>query len=475
MNNNATEELYEVLGEIGDRIKLLESSPNRMLVLIESDTLTSFHWFNLCFKRFWNGFDRHSVSQLLQYQEVLKEHSDYSHRYLMMFQEQNDYLTNVIDISNNYIPKDIAPFIFTESDGLDVINYYNKSLENKKDKEGNPLYIIEQNTNSRIRYIDEAGNPKDSYVFKSDYLNYSHYKSLMGMSGCLKYLYDLMCVISSYPNQLVLGYKTTQEEILRELEQELRQYAREVGSKIKLDLKRTAQYLKPYRNSSLTPDVWGLVMNEEDRLFDLAIAGQIGDNEEKQLEHISATKEQLIDNFSLLQKIKATCIDEELFDIRLSVQTHQLLTSLNADNLDLFYELVLRRNLIQCEMFPKLKKQHEVWLTSLSVDNDMPQVDDEERENNEEPAEEELFHFIHPEIDEDEERWRIHKAIKRLVAHQKVPEICTYLKEQKQKDKLYLPPNPSFVYEELKRLGMPTGDGYSEKYFAGCYKNITLS
>lgn len=91
-----------------------------------------------------------------------------------------------------------------------------------------------------------------------------------------------------------------------------------------------------------------------------------------------------------------------------------------------------------------------------------------------EERDEEQFHFIHPEI-EDEEAWRIHKAIKRLVAHQKVPEICAYLKEKKQEGKLYLPPNPSFVYEELKRLGMPTGDGYSDKYFAGCYKNITIS
>ena len=82
---------------------------------------------------------------------------------------------------------------------------------------------------------------------------------------------------------------------------------------------------------------------------------------------------------------------------------------------------------------------------------------------------EELFHFIHPEI-EDEEAWRIHKAIKRLVAHQKIPEICVYLKEQQQNHKLLLPPNPSFVFEELKRLGMPTGEGYGDKYFAACYK-----
>ena len=98
--------------------------------------------------------------------------------------------------------------------------------------------------------------------------------------------------------------------------------------------------------------------------------------------------------------------------------------------------------------------------------NQVPQVAEQDNE--------ERFHFIHPEI-EDEEALRIHKAIKRMVTYQKVPEICTYLKEKKQEGKLYLPPNPSFVYEELKRLGMPTGEGYSDKYFASCYKNITIS
>ena len=83
-------------------------------------------------------------------------------------------------------------------------------------------------------------------------------------------------------------------------------------------------------------------------------------------------------------------------------------------------------------------------------------------------ADEERFHFVHPEID-DEEAWRIHKAIKRLVSNQKIPEICAYLKELKQKGKVMLPSNSATMYNELVRLGMPTGDGYSEKHFTNSY------
>ena len=81
---------------------------------------------------------------------------------------------------------------------------------------------------------------------------------------------------------------------------------------------------------------------------------------------------------------------------------------------------------------------------------------------------EERFHFVHPEIDDDE-AWRIHDAVKRLVAHQKVPEICAYLKELKQKRKALLPSASAAMYKELVRLGMPTSEGYSEKHFSNIY------
>ena len=81
---------------------------------------------------------------------------------------------------------------------------------------------------------------------------------------------------------------------------------------------------------------------------------------------------------------------------------------------------------------------------------------------------EERFHFVHPEV-EDDEAWRIHDAMKRLVAHQRVPEICAYLKELKQKGKVMLPSISAIMYNELVRLGMPTGEGFSEKHFSNSY------
>ena len=77
---------------------------------------------------------------------------------------------------------------------------------------------------------------------------------------------------------------------------------------------------------------------------------------------------------------------------------------------------------------------------------------------------EELFHFIHPSMDDEQER-KIHNEVKRLVKRQGIQMICQHLAHMQGEGKLLLPPNPSVVYKELARLGMPTGEGYSEKYF----------
>ncbi len=82
---------------------------------------------------------------------------------------------------------------------------------------------------------------------------------------------------------------------------------------------------------------------------------------------------------------------------------------------------------------------------------------------------EELFHFVHPEVD-DEGAWRIHNAVKRLVARQGIQEICSFLLQMKKDGKVLLPQSPSVAYTELVRIGMPNGEGYSLKTFERYYK-----
>jgi hypothetical protein len=81
---------------------------------------------------------------------------------------------------------------------------------------------------------------------------------------------------------------------------------------------------------------------------------------------------------------------------------------------------------------------------------------------------EELFHFVHPELDETE-AWRIHDAVKRVVKLQGIQMICQYLTQLKGEKKVLLPPIPSPAYTELVRMGMPDGEGFNETTFRKYY------
>ena len=83
---------------------------------------------------------------------------------------------------------------------------------------------------------------------------------------------------------------------------------------------------------------------------------------------------------------------------------------------------------------------------------------------------EELFHFVHPELD-DKEAWRIHDALKRLVTRQGIQEICLYLLQLRKENKVLLPLSPSSAYTELVRMGMPNGEGFCESTFRKYYRN----
>ena len=310
MNINATEELIKELGEIEKTLKQLESNPNRAFALVEYDTLSSFHWFNLCFKQFWDEFDRHSASQLLLYQNIVDTYSKLSDRYVKLLREHISYLGGVIDFDDKRV-KELPPVIFSEDNSKEVIGYYEDILKNEKDEEGQPLYTIRVNLNMHSEVIDGKDVPIDFYLFESDKLNEGHYQSLVGMHNCLNNIYLLMCAICSYPESLIYGFQPDQEDIVSALENGLRHYANEIGRNLERELKKTAQTLKPYRNAPLTPDVWGLVMQEEDDLFDLAINGKLEENTEKRFEHIfEAQRKQWTENIHYYKKSRPLVLME---------------------------------------------------------------------------------------------------------------------------------------------------------------------
>ena len=69
-----------------------------------------------------------------------------------------------------------------------------------------------------------------------------------------------------------------------------------------------------------------------------------------------------------------------------------------------------------------------------------------------------------------EQERQIHEEVKRLVAHHGMQEICNYLYQLKEEKKILLPMSLTTTYDELVRMGMPQGEGYSMKNFQKYYK-----
>lgn len=81
----------------------------------------------------------------------------------------------------------------------------------------------------------------------------------------------------------------------------------------------------------------------------------------------------------------------------------------------------------------------------------------------------ELFRFVHPALEEEEE-WRVHREVERLVKRFDVQEICMRLNQLKKEGKVLLPQNTRNAHEELIRMGMPTGKaGFEYKTFCKYY------
>ena len=89
-----------------------------------------------------------------------------------------------------------------------------------------------------------------------------------------------------------------------------------------------------------------------------------------------------------------------------------------------------------------------------------------------EAVQKELFHFVHPALDEDE-GWKVHREVENLVKRFDLQDICERLNQLKKEGKVLLPSNTTNALKELQRMGLPTEKGgFNYKTFSKKYNEI---
>ena len=107
--------------------------------------------------------------------------------------------------------------------------------------------------------------------------------------------------------------------------------------------------------------------------------------------------------------------------------------------------------------------------TVVTEENDEAEVAEETFEVVGDASKKDIFGFVHPALEEEEE-WRVHREVERLVKRFDVQEICMRLNQLKKEGKVLLPQNTRNAHEELKRMGMPTEKaGFEYKTFCKYY------
>ena len=196
MKTKDSESLIGVLDEIDVRIKNIENSPNRLFVLIEYETISMFHNFNLCFKKFWNQFDRNSASHLFKYMESSKRFLEICERYEKLLKEQIDYLRSKIDFCGKCIDDTFPAEIFSEERKKDYIEYYQEYLGGMCDGKFRPIYKIESTTRDAFetKYVRLSQNT-NYYELRYDEYYDLHNKAIVSTYYCIKNLVYLISFV----------------------------------------------------------------------------------------------------------------------------------------------------------------------------------------------------------------------------------------------------------------------------------------
>jgi hypothetical protein len=154
------------------------------------------------------------------------------------------------------------------------------------------------------------------------------------------------------------------EDVVKAIDNDLKQYMFLSANNLLQEMKRDLD--RHYKTSLTDPytfKLWGEMLSVDEDALKMALEGRFSNCFEEKQEHWDEDVRHLMDeNSELIRRIWWLCYTDKLIDWRTIGDQGDIVKLLDANNLDMFFEIIVRRNLIQCEMYPELKKQLDEWL-----------------------------------------------------------------------------------------------------------------
>ena len=216
---------------------------------------------------------------------------------------------------------------------------------------------------SSDKYCDDLENVDDIV----QHLTKLNNDSLKARSAVHSVLTDVMGILISVMNRgelVITGMNPTIEDFVKAIDDDLREWTVSFGGSMLSEMKEDlSRHYKRHRTDHYTPELWSEMLDADEEALNLAKRQELSVCNAAKQEHWGDDMKEVMDeNGKLMQLIYSSCRTDELFDLRMIVDIQLFISLLTLDSLGLFYEIIVRRNIIQCEMFPELKEQHEKWL-----------------------------------------------------------------------------------------------------------------
>jgi hypothetical protein len=238
------------------------------------------------------------------------------------------------------------------------------------------------------KIINEYGDTQDEYFISSDAkeillaekdlldlddvtqfltdLNSSSLDTRYSVFKTLSKVFDFLSALLDNGLIILMELNPSIDDFAKAIDDDLREWTFSFGESILKGMKEDLnRHFKEYRTAPYTPELWGQLLDADEDALKMAKCQELATCDDVKQEHWGEDmKTQMDENSNLMQLIYSSCRTDELFDMRKVVDIQRFISLLTPDNLDMFYDIIVRRSLIQCEMFPELKKQHEEWLNN---------------------------------------------------------------------------------------------------------------
>lgn len=327
MNNNTVDKIREIFIELDKLYDILNKNDNKALALLHHDVISYWNKLNDLFKLFVDCIDKTKAIELIQFNTISKNYDKYSKNFLDFYNSQ------ICKIQDMMFSNNLSGFV--------------------------PIQYVPNDNNGRI-------DIKQEYLIKeadfdNDLAKFNY--CCFDLNSLLEAKRNFLSSVCCYKARILDNISIDEKKIIDALKNDYVIYAKLMHKTTERMLRSEAQKHKTQRNDPLNHKVWSEMQKVEDEKFNLAIKGKLKEYQDSNFDSLDSEQRiKLENNFELLQKIINIILDEELFDFDFSVKTCNIDDVLNEDNIELFFELVLRRDLIQSKMFDSVKKQFDAMI-----------------------------------------------------------------------------------------------------------------